>query len=100
MTNQHNPRVPDPGLEPISGEQQIPMRSETNYRDLERGYRQSEQYAWMQKQYPQLRFWITHCHPTDLVGGDSKHAEPRSTLQWERSHGENRANGVQDAQGC
>jgi hypothetical protein len=89
MTNRRNPRVPDPGLEPISGEQQIAMRSETNYRDLERGYRQTEQYAWMQKRYPQLRFWITHCHPTDLVGGDSKHAEPGSTLQWERSHGEN-----------
>ena len=71
MTNQHHLRVPEPGLEPVSGEQELALRSETNYRDLERGYRQSEQCAWMQKQYPQLRFWITHCHPADLVGGDS-----------------------------
>jgi hypothetical protein len=67
------------------------MDSETAYRDLEQGYRCSEQYAAMRRRYPQLRFWIARCHPSDLVGDASDavaQAEQSSALVWERSHGE------------
>ena len=65
--------------------------SETAYRDLEQGYRCSEQYAAMQRRYPQLRFWIARCHPSDLVGDPPPQARPpqgSTALNWERSHGE------------
>jgi hypothetical protein len=80
----------DPGLRPVSGVFDA-MNSESAYRDLEQGYRASEQYAAMQRRYPQLRFWIARCNPSDLVGGSPAQtmpAENPSALHWERSHGE------------
>ena len=90
MTTEQNPRVPDSGLTPVSGDAQS-MSSETDYRQLEQGYRSSEQYAAMQQRYPQLRFWTARCHPTDLVDDpppQSTQPHGASALQWERSHGE------------
>lgn len=90
MTTEQNRRDLDPGLTPVSGDFDS-MDSETAYRDLEQGYRCSEQYAAMQGLYPQLRFWTARCHPSDLVSdaGDAvTQAEQGSALAWERSHGE------------
>lgn len=90
VTTEQNPRGLDPGLTPVSGDFDS-MDSETAYRDLEQGYRCSEQYAAMQRLYPQLRFWTARCHPSDLVSdaGDAEaQAEQSSALVWERSHGE------------
>ena len=89
MTIEHDRRVPDPGLIPVSGDAHT-MSSESAYRDLEQGYRCSEQYAAMQQRYPQLRFWIARCHPSDLVGGSPPQTAPGESrgLHWERSHGE------------
>ena len=90
MTIEHDSRVPDPGLIPVSGDAHT-MSSDSAYRDLEQGYRASEQYAAMQRRYPQLRFWIARCHPSDLVGSSPAQtvpAENPSALHWERSHGE------------
>ena len=90
MTIERDSRVQDPGLIPVSGDAHT-MSSESTYRDLEQGYRCSDQYAAMQRRYPQLRFWIARCHPSDLVGdaGDAvAQAEQSSPLVWERSHGE------------
>lgn len=90
VTTEQNPRGLDPGLTPVSGDFDS-MDSETAYRDLEQGYRCSEQYAAMQRLYPQLRFWTARCHPSDLVSdaGDAvTQAEQGSALAWERSHGE------------
>ncbi|MBD1194536.1 hypothetical protein [Vulcanococcus sp. Clear-D1] len=67
------------------------MTSESAYRKLERGYRASEQYAAMQQRYPQLRFWIARCDPSDLVADPHPRSIPSQAspaLQWERSHGE------------
>ncbi len=90
MTTEQDPRGLDPGLTPVSGDFDT-MDSETAYRDLEQGYRCSEQYAAMQRRYPQLRFWIAHCQPSDVVGGSppqTMQSENPSALHWERSHGE------------
>ena len=90
MTIEQNSRVPDPGLIPVAGDAHT-MSSESAYRKLELGYRASEQYAAMQRRYPQLRFWIARCHPTDLVGDAPNKAVPSqgsSYLYWERSYGE------------
>ncbi len=43
------------------------MDSESLYRERERLYRQSEQYASMQRLYPQLRLWMSRCEQSDLV---------------------------------
>ncbi|MBM5784770.1 MAG: hypothetical protein FJ076_08025 [Cyanobacteria bacterium K_DeepCast_35m_m1_288] len=67
------------------------MSSDSDYRQLEQGYRSSEQYAAMQQRYPQLRFWIARCHPSDLVADPLPQSTPpqgASALHWERSHGE------------
>lgn len=90
MTTEHDSRVPDPGLIPVAGDAHT-MTSESAYRDLEQGYRCSAQYAAMQRRYPQLRFWIARCHPSDLVGGSMPQTMPSenpSALHWDRSHGE------------
>jgi hypothetical protein len=90
VTTEQDPRGLDPGLTPVSGDFDT-MDSETAYRDLEQGYRCSEQYAAMRWRYPQLRFWIPRCHPSDLVGDagtTEAQAEQSSALVWERSHGE------------
>ena len=90
MTNEQHPRGPDSGLIPVSGDAHT-MSSESAYRDLEQSYRCSEQYAAMRQRYPQLRFWIAHCQPSDLVGGSppqTMQSENPSALHWERSHGE------------
>jgi hypothetical protein len=90
VTTEQDPRGLDPGLTPVSGDFDT-MDSETAYRDLEQGYRCSEQYAAMQRRYPQLRFWIARCHPSDLVGDPPPQARPpqgSTALNWERSHGE------------
>ena len=90
VTTEPDPIGLDPGLTPVSGQFDT-MNSETAYRDLEHGYRCSEQYAAMQSRYPQLRFWIARCHPSDLVddAGDAvAQAEQSSPLVWQRSHGE------------
>jgi hypothetical protein len=90
MTIERDSRVQDPGLIPVSGDAHT-MSSDSAYRDLEQGYRCSEQYAAMQRRYPQLRFWIAHCQPSDLVGGSppqTMQSENPSALHWERSHGE------------
>jgi hypothetical protein len=75
MTIEQDSRVPDPGLIPVAGDAHT-MSSESVYRKLELGYRASEQYAAMQRRYLQLRFWIAHCHPSDLVGDDPSKATP------------------------
>jgi hypothetical protein len=89
MTIERDRRVQDPGLIPVSGDANT-MSSESAYRDLEQGYRCSEQYAAMRQRYPQLRFWIARCHPSDLVGGSPPQTAPGESrgLHWERSHGE------------
>ena len=90
MTIEHNSRVPDPGLIPVAGDAHT-MSSESAYRKLELGYRASEQYAVMQRRYPQLRFWIARCHSSDLVGDEPNKAmrsQGASALHWQRSHGE------------
>ena len=90
MTIEHDSWVPDPGLIPVAGDAHA-MTSESAYRKLELGYRASEQYAAMQRRYPQLRFWIARCHPTDLVGDAPDKTTPSqgaSDLHWQRSHGE------------
>ena len=90
MTTEENPRGLDSDLIPVSGDAQS-MSSESDYRQLEQGYRCSEQYAAMQQRYPQLRFWIARCHPSDLVGDPPPQSTPpqgSSALHWERSHGE------------
>ena len=90
MTIEHDSWVPDPGLIPVAGDAHT-MPSESVYRKLELGYRASEQYAVMQRRYPQLRFWIARCHSFDLVGDDPNKAmrsQGASALHWQRSHGE------------
>ena len=90
MTNEQHPRGPDSGLIPVSGDAHT-MSSESAYRDLEQSYRCSEQYAAMRQRYPQLRFWIARCDPSDLVGGlppQTVPCESQSALHWDRSHGE------------
>ncbi len=69
------------------------MTSESAYRQLEQGYRASEQYAAMQQRYPQLRFWISRCPGSELVGGttdrDGAHPlESPVSIFWDRSHGD------------
>jgi hypothetical protein len=66
------------------------MPSESAYRQLEQGYRSSEQYAAMQQRYPQLRFWTTRCHPPDLVVDHPPQFMPPQcspAVHWESSHG-------------
>jgi len=79
MPTESNQKVPDPGLTPVAGDH-ITMDSESRYRERERDYRQSEQYALMQRLYPQLRLWMSRCQQSDLVSD--------SLLDWERSHGD------------
>ncbi len=79
MTTEPNQMVPDSGLTPVAGDH-ASMDSELLYRERERGYRQSEQYALMQRHYPQLRLWISRCQHSDLVSD--------SRLDWDRSHGD------------
>ena len=79
MTTQSNQKVPDPGLTPVAVDHNT-MDSESLYRERERLYRQSEQYASMQRLYPQLRLWMSLCQQSDLVSD--------SILDWERSHGD------------
>ena len=83
MTPEHHAKSVDSGLNAGRSEL-ITMRSESAYRELERGYRRSDQYAWMQQRYPQLRFWIARCDPSDLVGTPAT----KTPLQWDRNHGE------------
>ena len=90
VTTEQNRGELDPGLTPVSGDATT-MTSESAYRELEQGYRCSEEYAAMQRRYPQLRFWIARCHPSDLVGDPPPQARPpqgSTALNWERSHGE------------
>ena len=79
MTTESNQKDFDPGLTPVAGDHAL-MDSESLYRERERGYRQSEQYASMQRLYPQLRLWMSLCQQSDLVSD--------SILDWERSHGD------------
>ena len=83
MTREHHTKASDSGHYPVPSDLTT-MHSESAYRELEQDCRSSDQYAWMQQRYPQLRFWIAHCDPSDLVGI----SVPHTPLQWERSHGE------------
>ena len=80
VTTERDPMGLDPGLRPVSGVFDA-MNSESAYRDLEKSYRCSEQYAAMKRRYPQLRFWIAHCKPTDLVGCSSAQTMPAENRQ-------------------
>jgi hypothetical protein len=79
MTTEFNQKFPDPGLTPMASDRTT-MDSESLYRERERLYRQSEQYASMQRLYPQLSLWMSRCQQSDLVSD--------SILDWERSHGD------------
>lgn len=68
MTTEDLSGVPDPGLTLVAGDGAA-MESESSYREREERYRSSEEYAAMQRHYPQLRFWISRCPGSDLVGG-------------------------------
>jgi hypothetical protein len=68
MTTEDLSGVPDPGLTLVPGDG-APMESESSYREREQRYRSSEEYAAMQRRYPQLRFWVSRCPGSDLVGG-------------------------------
>ena len=90
MTTQDTDGTPDPGLTLVPGDV-APMDSESTYREREQRYRCSADYVAMQQRYPQLRFWVSRCHPSDLVGGTSDTAHPAksaASIIWDRSHGE------------
>ena len=86
---QHPDLVPGDGL---VHSHQLPQQSDQDYRELERQYHRSAQYAAMVSQYPQLRHWINACRRSPLVGDapeQAKHHTPKGiVLQWDRSHGE------------
>lgn len=65
------------------------LREELHYRQLERAYYQSAQYAAMVERYPLLRSSIAACRSMGLVS-DAPPSAPRAAahLHWERSHGE------------
>lgn len=82
--------APDPGLvqdaHPL-----VPAGQEPDYRELERGYHQSADYAAMVERYPLLRSLIQSCRGSLLVGSSTALAPahpPTVQLQWDRSHGE------------
>ena len=77
MTTEDTDRVPDPGLTMVAGDVAA-MDSESSYREREQRYRCSAEYAAMQRSYPQLRFWVSRCPGSDLVGG-AIDASPLST---------------------
>ncbi|CAK6686947.1 hypothetical protein MNNICLKF_00118 [Synechococcus sp. CBW1107] len=90
MTTEDTDRVPDPGLTMVAGDVAA-MDSESSYREREQRYRCSAEYAAMQQSYPQLRFWVSRCPGSDLVGGAidaSPLSTPDSSILWDRSHGE------------
>ena len=90
MTTEDTDRVPDPGLTMVAGDVAA-MDSESSYREREQRYRCSAEYAAMQRSYPQLRFWVSRCPGSDLVGGAidaSPLSTPDSSILWDRSHGE------------
>ena len=90
MTTEDTDRVPDPGLTMVAGDVAA-MDSESSYREREQRYRCSAEYAAMQRCYPQLRFWVSRCPGSDLVGGAidaSPLSTPDSSILWDRSHGE------------
>jgi hypothetical protein len=65
------------------------LREELHYRQLERTYHQSEQYAAMVKRYPLLQSSIDLCRSMALISDAScPSARAAADLQWERSHGE------------
>jgi len=84
MSTEQNHRVPLPLLTTVSGCAHT-TTSESAYRKLEQGHRCSEEFAAMQQLYPQLRFWIARCHPSDVVGDPSPQSmSPQfsSALHW------------------
>lgn len=92
MTTEDLSGVPDPGLTLVAGDG-AGMESESSYREREERYRSSEEYADMQRRYPQLRFWISRCPGSDLVGGtaDRDSVPPLQSpvsILWDRSHGD------------
>jgi hypothetical protein len=92
MTTEDLSRVPDAGLALVAGDGAA-MESESSYREREERYRSSEEYAAMQRRYPQLRFWISRCPGSDLVGetADRDSAPPLQSpvsILWDRSHGD------------
>ena len=90
MTTEDTDRVPEPGLTLVAGDVAA-MGGESFYRGCEQRYRSSAEYAAMQQRYPQLRFWVSRCPGSDLVGGAidaSPLSTPDSSILWDRSHGE------------
>lgn len=67
------------------------MNPELHYRNLERDYHRSAQYAAMVERYPQLKQSIASCQQGELIGEVSPLLPPQVAsvqLEWERSHGE------------
>jgi hypothetical protein len=90
VTTQHNNKASDTGLTLVPGDVAA-MDGESFYRGCEQRYRSSAEYAAMQQRYPQLRFWVSRCPGSDLVGGAtdaSPVSTPDSSILWDRSHGE------------
>lgn len=65
------------------------LRDELHYRQLERTYYQSRQYAAMVERYPLLRSSIAACRSMALISdAPPQTARVAALLHWERSHGE------------
>jgi hypothetical protein len=68
------------------------LRQELHYRQLERQYYESTQYAAMVERYPLLQSSIAACRSLALISDTSAPLLPAplapAHLHWERSHGE------------
>lgn len=93
MTRDNNgprPLQTNPGLQ--QSEPPAPQSStDPDYRELERCYHQSAEYAAMVERYPLLRRTIQSCRNAALVGRPTTRPHPDLPgvlLRWQRSHGE------------